>query len=172
MVISIIFPQNGVTSVRSGGIFPLVLALLFLHVVISGCAGSAPVKEPLPVTTPVIQAIEFHKTGFSAYIAGDLEKSLEYFNKSLEADPTFARAWMDKGNVLIRMNRSAEAIAAWDAALALDTNIPQVWNSRGEALMSLGRYAEALESFDKVLAINPDHTRARENRERALAKLK
>jgi len=145
-------------------------------VVISGCVSSTPVKEPvtepLPGTTPVSQAIEFHKTGFSAYIAGDLEKSLEYFNKSLEADPTFARAWMDKGNVLIRMNRSAEAIAAWDAALALDSNIPQVWNSRGEALMSLGRYAEALESFEKVLAINPDHKSAQENRERARAKLK
>lgn len=167
--INSIFPQNQTTKMRIFGIFLLVLVILFS--VISGCVNTNTVKELTPTPTSLTQAVEFHKIGFTAYIDGNYEKALEYFNKSLDVDPKFARAWMDKGNVLTRMNRSAEAIAAYDAALALDTNIPQVWNSRGEALMSLGRYAEALESFEKVLAINPDNSKAKENRERVLAKL-
>ena len=71
---------------------------------------------------------------------------------------------MDKGNVLSRLDRTSEAMAAYDAALAPDTNIPQVWNGRGEALMTLGRYTEALESFNKSPMINPDYIKSQENK--------
>jgi tetratricopeptide (TPR) repeat protein len=153
-------------------IFGISLLALFLLVMSSGCINNTSVKEEIVTPTVPPQAVEFHKSGFSAYIDGKYETALDFYNKSLNVDPKYARAWMDKGNVLIKLNRTTEAIAAYDAALALDNNIPQVWNSRGEALMTLGRYNESLESFDQVLKMYPDNVKAKENRELALGKLK
>ena len=62
------------------------------------------------------------------------------------------------------MNRSAEAVSAYDSALALHPEIPEIWNSRGEALLKDGRYAEARDSFDKALKIAPYYTKALQNR--------
>jgi eukaryotic-like serine/threonine-protein kinase len=153
-------------------IFGIVLVPLLLLIMSSGCIHSNSVNSQIGTPTPTGPAVELHKNGFSAYIDGKYETALDYYNKSLVADPTYTRAWMDKGNVLIRLNRTSEAIAAYDAALALDNNIPQVWNSRGEALMTLGRYSEALASFDSALKIAPDYEIAQENRNNTLAKLK
>jgi len=153
------------------GIFSLALAIVFLITMSCGCISQTPVQEQTVVPTPPVQAVESHKSGFTAYINGKYETALDFYNKSLESDPTYTRAWMDKGNVLTKLNRTPEAIAAYDAALALDTNIPQVWNSRGESLMTLGRYQEALESFNKALVINPDYAKAQENKNLTLSKL-
>ena len=39
----------------------------------------------------------------------DYASALDYYNQSLAADPKYIRAWIDKGNVLVRMNRTDEA---------------------------------------------------------------
>jgi tetratricopeptide (TPR) repeat protein len=79
---------------------------------------------------------------------------------------------MGKGNVLVKLNRTSEAISAFDSALALENNLAIVWNDRGEALMTMRNYTEARDSFEKALQIAPEYATAKINRDLALAKLK
>ncbi|MCK9592458.1 MAG: tetratricopeptide repeat protein [Methanoregula sp.] len=150
----------------------VIIAVLLVLVLSSGCVNNSSVNKQIETATPAIPSLELHRSGFDAFIDGKYETALDYYNKSLAADPKYTRAWIDKGNVLIRLNRTSEAISAYDSALALENNLSQVWNSRGEALMTLGRYTEALESFDSALKIAPEYAKAIENRNLTHAKLK
>jgi tetratricopeptide (TPR) repeat protein len=148
----------------------VVVFLILVMTMISGCINSNTTNKPVP--TPDTSAIYLTGNGYEAYLKGNYETALDYYNKSIAANPSYARAWREKGNVLILLNRTSEAIAVYDSALALDNNFPEIWNNRGEALMTLGRYAEARDSFDKALQIAPDYAKAKENRNLTLSKLK
>jgi tetratricopeptide (TPR) repeat protein len=156
---------------RIHAIVQVVIAIMFLMVIVSGCINSNSTNQQVITPAPSAAAVEFQKAGFNAYINGKNELALDYYNKSIAADPKYTRAWIDKGNILILLNRTDEAISAFDSALALESNLASVWNSRGEALMTLKRYAEARDSFDKALQISPEYSEAKENRELALTKL-
>ena len=157
---------------RSHEIVLAVLALMLATVLIAGCTGNNADTTPAMTPAPVPAAVDLHKKGFDAYINGDYANALDLYTQSVTADPKYTRAWMDKGNVLVKLNRTSEAIASYDAALALENNLANVWNSRGEALMTLGRYAEARDSFDKALQLAPEYALAKANRDIATAKLK
>jgi len=154
------------------GIVSLFFAIMLTGAMSCGCTANTSEKQPGATPTPVAAAVDLHMKGFDAYIKGDFTTALDFYDKSLAADPTYTRAWIDKGNILIKLNRSSEAVSAYDSALAIESKMPEIWNSRGEALMTLGKFAEARDSFDKALALVPDYPQAKENRNRTLAKLK
>jgi len=157
---------------RIHGIILAVLAVMVIILMSSGCVSNSSENQQGLKPITALPSVEFYKSGFQAQTDGNYETALGYYNKSLEADPTYTRAWISKGNVLIQLNRSREAVSAYDSALALDSNVSEIWNMRGEALMNLGMYTEALASFDKALQIAPGSPAAMQNRELSLAKLK
>jgi tetratricopeptide (TPR) repeat protein len=164
---------------RKYGIVLVVCAIMLVVVLSSGCASSSTnLKQPscpnctVVSTPPVTAAVTLEKKGFEAYINGDYDSALDYYNQSLGADPKYTRAWIDKGNVLIRMNRTAEGIRAYDSALALESDLPELWNTRGEALMATGNYSAARDSFDRAIQLAPDFDQAKKNRNLTLTKLK
>ena len=161
-------PQN---DMHIHGIVPVVLAIMLLMVMNAGCINNNSANQQIMTPTPNSAAVRLFEAGFNAYINGNYETALENYNKTIAAEPKYIRAWIEKGNILIRLNRSEEAISAYDSALALE-NLATVWNSRGEALMTLGRYTEARDSFDKALKIAPGYAKAKENRNLTLEKLK
>jgi tetratricopeptide (TPR) repeat protein len=147
------------------------LFVLLVTVFISGCANNASGTSGTTLPTPVPAAVDLHNTGFDAYVKGDNLIALEYFNQSIAADPAYTRAWIDKGNVLVRLNRSEEAIEAYDTALVQDKGLAVVWNRRGVALMATGNYSAARDSFDRALQLAPGFIEAKENRDLLLKKL-
>ncbi len=151
-------------------VLPLILILL-VALPVAGCVGQAP--KVAGNTTPLVvsEAAGLHQQGLTAYIQGNYTEALDLYNQAIAADPGYVTAWMNKGNVLLQMNRSQEAIDAYDHALSLDRNLSVVWNRRGEALMTTGNYSAALDSFDTALRIDPDLVQAAANRELALKKL-
>jgi tetratricopeptide (TPR) repeat protein len=159
---------------RSIGIVLTFFVIMLVSVFSVGCLGNNGVPNSIMTVTPtpVPAAVDLHSKGFDAYIKGDYATALDYFNQSINADPKYTRAWIEKGNVLVKLNRTSEAISSYDSALALENNLALVWNSRGEALMTSENYSEARDSFDKALKIAPDYAKAKENRELVLAKLK
>jgi tetratricopeptide (TPR) repeat protein len=153
----------------------IVIALMFIAVLTSGCVANTSEKQTslTPTTqTPSAKAADLREKAFDAYINRNYSTALDFYNQSLSADPTYIIAWIGKGDVLVRMNRTSEAISAYDSALAINGEVPEFWNKRGEALMTLGRYTEARDSFDKALKIAPEYAQAKENRNLTLAKLK
>ena len=70
------------------------------------------------------------------------------------------------------LQRYAEAIAAYDRALALAPNNALVLNNRGAALNEIKLHEEALASFERAVAVAPDYAEAYYNRGNALKGLK
>ena len=156
---------------RSNEIGLVILTLLLVIVLSSGCMGNNTDDDKITTPTPVPAAVDLHKNGFDAYIKGNYTEALDFYNQSVAADPTYARAWMDRGLVLIKLNRTYEAVSSYDFALALDNKFAIVWNDRGEALMALGNYTAASESFDKALEIAPEYAAAKENKNLVMKKM-
>jgi tetratricopeptide (TPR) repeat protein len=159
------------------GIVLVIFAITLVIILNSGCISKTSTQPPcenctLVKTTPLGIAADLHKKGFDAYINLDYAKALDYYNQSLAADPKYIHAWIDKGNVLVRMNRTEEAVAAYDTALALDNKTPEVWNSRGKAQMAAGNYIAARDSFDQAIQLAPEYAEAKENRNLTLTKIK
>jgi tetratricopeptide (TPR) repeat protein len=157
---------------RNYAIVLAVLAIMLVTVLSAGCTGDNTDTNPVMTPAPVPAAVDLHSKGFDAYIKGNYTTALDLYTQSITADPRYTRAWMDRGNVLVKLNRTTEAISSYDSALALENNLASVWNSRGEALMTIGKYAEARDSFDKSLQIAPEYATALANRDLADAKLK
>jgi len=132
---------------RSNQIVLAVLALMVVTVLFSGCTGNNEQTNtqtnvqtnPVMTRAPVASAVDLLKKGFDASIKGNYTTALDLYNRSTSADPKYTQAWIERGNVLVKLNRTSEAIASYDSALALENNLAIVWNSRGEALMKIGR---------------------------------
>jgi tetratricopeptide (TPR) repeat protein len=160
------------------GIILATGAIMLAIVLSSGCVSGPSIHPACPNCTVVLTppplgaAADLHEKGFDAYINGNYSSALDYYNKSLVADPNYTRAWIDKGNVLVSMNRSAEAVLAYDSALALENDLAQVWNKRGAALMATGNFTAARDSFNRALQLAPNYVEAQENLNLTLAKLK
>ena len=98
-----------------------------------------------------------------ARVSGYDEHSLELFNKVLDEDPTFARAWYEKGVNLTNLDRYEEAIICFEKALEFSQSKileAEAWCEKALALVGLKRLEEAMECIDRSLEIDPGHPRA------------
>jgi tetratricopeptide (TPR) repeat protein len=84
--------------------------------------------------------------------------------QSMPAWPNQAEAYYKRAGALKDEGRFAEALAAFDNAIALKPDYAQAHNVRGIVLALLGRLAEAVGSFDRAIALNPDYAEAHNNR--------
>jgi serine/threonine protein kinase/Tfp pilus assembly protein PilF len=79
---------------------------------------------------------------------GDLEQSIALES---ESSLTRAKAQIDRGRILQKLNRNVEALAAYDLALQSHSELVDAYRWRGEALFKLKRFPEALQAFDQYL---------------------
>lgn len=107
------------------------------------------------------------RKGNRQYERGEIEKSIENYNRALEIDPTSFEAAYDLGSALFRMERydKAEQTLTKVAADSLRTN-----TDRADASFNLGnnyfaqkKYQEALDCYRKAMRLNPDDEDAKYN---------
>ena len=63
--------------------------------------------------------------------------------------------WYQKGNKLTREEKDAEAIAAYDKAIAIKADCAEAWLGKGDAYYRLKDYRSAIESYQKAIQLNP-----------------
>ena len=71
-----------------------------------------------------------------------------------------AQDWYNRGFALTSEERYAEAVPAYEQAVALDSTLLNAWYYLGDAFFRLGRYREALLAFGNATAIDPDFVEA------------
>jgi tetratricopeptide (TPR) repeat protein len=123
---------------------------------------------------------QLHAAGRQAYNIGMFDEALRLYDDALRLDPTNARIWYDKGNVLRnwgRMlpgpapSRHVEAILCYKRAVSLDPNFGDAWGNMGVAFGVLNDHGQALVCFTKALELQPDDNHWRQMRTVALQKL-
>lgn len=100
--------------------------------------------------------------------SGDRESAEVAFRRAVAADPAYAPAWSNLGNLLTGTGRRAEGVEALRAAVANDPNLVEGWNNLGLDAMDDNRAEEAEALFRRALAIKPDYTTSLFNLARVL----
>jgi tetratricopeptide (TPR) repeat protein len=100
---------------------------------------------------------------------GDLDAALRELERALELDPDLPEAHAQRGLVLLRMQRPAEAEGSLLRALELGLVIPDLHASLGDAALQQERTAEALRHYRVALDLDPGLVHAANNLAWALA---
>ena len=96
---------------------------------------------------------------------GHLLAALALYESTNRLMPAMFEAWLDRGRVLQKLGRSAEAIAAVDQAIARNRESAEAWTVRGEATLALERYDQSITALEKALQIQPDYVPAKDLRQ-------
>ena len=106
----------------------------------------------------VSTARNLFKQGTEHFNLGRYEDALTSYDKALEINPDFSKAWYNRGNVLTELDRYEDALISFDKALEIDPDFSEAWYYHGAALVHLGRYDEAVVSYDKAHKLNPEYS--------------
>jgi tetratricopeptide (TPR) repeat protein len=99
----------------------------------------------------------------------DYQEALNAYEQAILLDPSYARAYNDKGVALSRLGRYQEALNAFEQAIRLDPSYARAYNDKGAALSRLGRYQEALNAFEQAIRLDPSYARAYNDKGAALS---
>jgi tetratricopeptide (TPR) repeat protein len=113
--------------------------------------------------------------GESYYFLGQMESSIKYLQKYLEAQgdsgdrgPT---ALFFMGEAYLRLKKFSHADIAYSTAVTKEPNMPRWWFRLGNACESLGEWKRALDAYNKALALNPSYQEALAAQSRVKAKV-
>jgi Flp pilus assembly protein TadD len=93
--------------------------------------------------------------GLSSWKAGELEKAEKAFDESLRLDPNHVKSLVNKGRVLIELNRSGEALGSLAVAADLDPQSSAVHRLLGRAYAEQGRSGEAEDAYRTAIDLDP-----------------
>ncbi|GFR19311.1 protein O-mannosyl-transferase TMTC3, partial [Trichonephila clavata] len=94
--------------------------------------------------------------------ASRLEEADALYREALTLRSDFTKAYLNRGDVLLKLNRTKEAEAMYLRALEYDDTNPDLYFNLGVVLMDQGRNSEALDFFNKALDVEPDHEKSLE----------
>jgi tetratricopeptide (TPR) repeat protein len=82
----------------------------------------------------------------------------------LAREPRHLQARINHGTALAELGKWQQALADYNAALAVQPNNPSTLYNRGNCLRGLDRHAEALADYDRAVSLLPSYTLAWYNR--------
>jgi len=131
------------------------------HLAKSGPVG---IQPPDPLVDELQQLVRGERLyllrGKLAYSAGQFQAAADAFRKALEADPRSARARINLGSSLVRLDQTEEAISQFRQALELE---PQNLTARfnlGQLLLSRDQAGEAVSLLEAVTQQSPNDAEA------------
>lgn len=104
-----------------------------------------------------------YRLGHCQFGLGDLAGAEASLRRETEAYPESANAQNTLGSVLAAQGRDAEALAAFQAALAADASHAEANANAGNALHAVGRNEEALALLQRAVAAQPGFAQAHQN---------
>jgi Flp pilus assembly protein TadD len=110
-------------------------------------------EAPAAVARPFMDS---SAVGSEAYSSGDLNASLAAYQAAVEKNPQDAESWSNLGQVLLRLNRVAEAVPCFDRAIAI---LPSRWAytfNRARAMGLLGRWDDAIAGYRQANELFPN----------------
>ena len=85
---------------------------------------------------------------------------LARFDRALAVDPTSEQLRILRGDLLLSLERFAEAAETYRTVLDAEPHSPDAWTNLGRALAGLGRRAEAEEALRRALELDAAHPAA------------
>lgn len=90
-----------------------------------------------------------------SFILNETRKSMEYYNKSIELNLRYAKAYKGRGMVKAKFKDFYGAIEDFSKAIDIDNKYSDAYFNRGLSYYNLKDYKEAIADFTKVIEFNP-----------------
>ena len=101
-----------------------------------------------------------HLMGNIAMARGDHVLAAALFEEAINLAPHLAQLYANRGDALLALDRTAEALACYEAACERNSDHPKLHLLRGIALQRLDRPDDALVSISRAVTLNPDFAKA------------
>ncbi len=105
---------------------------------------------------PEVSARARQGLGIAMLLADTPEPAVGHLKAAVEADPTLWRAWNALGSYYDTQGDWAEAIEAYDLALAEHPNDAMILNNRGFSYFMQERLDEAVADIERALRLDPE----------------
>ncbi|XP_049522366.1 protein O-mannosyl-transferase Tmtc3 isoform X3 [Dermacentor silvarum] len=89
-----------------------------------------------------------------------LEEADGLYRQAISMRVDYIQAYINRGDILIKLNRTKEAQEVYERALSLDATNPDIFYNLGVVFLEQGRPGDALMYFNKALELDPDHEQA------------
>jgi len=126
--------------------------------------GSRLDVAPLEICTQAIRTAEntsnragsYNNRGVLLYAQGSIMEALDDFEQAVRVDDTLAQAHVNRGYTLMRLERWADSVVAFDTGIALGVGeLAKVHFNRGFAHEELGHVREAYQDYLKASELDP-----------------
>ncbi len=154
-------------SIEADPSFALAYVALAETYMLLGEYAGLSLEEMLSNAEPAIgRALELDSRLAPAYAArgavrskaADLAASVSAFQRALELDPNYSRAYHWYGDVMLNYLRQPDAaLPLLETAYSMDPVSPALIVTVGQALAGMGRFDEALNYYQKALEIEPSY---------------
>ncbi|KAF6216658.1 hypothetical protein GE061_001004 [Apolygus lucorum] len=89
-----------------------------------------------------------------------LEEADLLYRQAISMRADYTQAYINRGDVLLKLNRTKEAQEVYERALFYDNNNPDIYYNLGVVFLEQGKASQALAYLDKALEYDPDHEQA------------
>lgn len=103
--------------------------------------------------------------------SGYYNKSLLFYNRSIQANSSFSEPWNNMGVVLRHLKKYQEAVNCYSKALEISPKNSIFWNNRGESLYQMEKFADALADLNASLNLDQKNYLAIYNKGVVLSRL-
>ncbi|MEZ5429339.1 MAG: tetratricopeptide repeat protein [Pyrinomonadaceae bacterium] len=100
-------------------------------------------------------AESFYSQGLGLLSRDDYQRALGFFEKAVDADPTYAEAWYQIGYCYGMLGRHSEALSASKQAARLRPRWSEIFVNIGASNYALKNYEEAAQAYRQAAKLNP-----------------
>uniref|UniRef100_A0A0K2UVT7 dolichyl-phosphate-mannose--protein mannosyltransferase n=1 Tax=Lepeophtheirus salmonis TaxID=72036 RepID=A0A0K2UVT7_LEPSM len=86
-----------------------------------------------------------------------LEEADRLYRQAISMRSDYVQAYINRGDILIKMNRTFEAQEVYEKALLYENSNPDLFYNLGVVFIERGLHQKALMYFDKALSVDPNH---------------
>lgn len=122
-----------------------------------GKEGKAGQEEYAKVVNE-LNAMDWFKKGYVLrYSARKNQEAMKAFDKAIELDPNFAKAYAGRAAIYNAEGRYEEALRESEQAITIDPRLAWGFNCRGWAHIGLSNYQKAIEDLNKAIKLAPEY---------------
>lgn len=89
-----------------------------------------------------------------------LEEADALYRQAISMRADYTQAYINRGDILVKMNRTEEARAVYETALSFEADNPDLLYNMGVVLVNQKKVEQALSYLDRALEHDPDHPQA------------